>query len=142
MRSRVHKYGAKPTTVDGIRFASLAESRRYSELKLLEKAGEIQDLQIQPRYPLYALNRVTRAEVKIGEYRADFQYAHKGGATGVVEDVKGVYTAVYLWKKRHFEAQYGVTITEIGRATKASKAKRVGQRAGATRRKSFAEKLA
>lgn len=110
----LHKYGAKPTTVDGIRFASMAEARRYSELKLLEKAGEIEDLQLQPRYPLYAFSRNEKAEVKIGEYRADFQYQFvKEPTKGVIEDVKGMKTELYRWKKKHFEAQYGITITEI-----------------------------
>lgn len=46
-----HKYHAKPTTVDGIRFASKAEARRYSELRLLEKAGEIKNLEAHAERP-------------------------------------------------------------------------------------------
>jgi hypothetical protein len=33
----------------------------------------------------------------------------------VVEDVKGMRTPMYRWKKKHVEAQYGITITEVGR---------------------------
>ena len=47
-----HKYNAIPTTVDGIRFASKREARRYLELKLLQKAGHISDLELQPRFRL------------------------------------------------------------------------------------------
>ena len=47
------KYRAVPTVIDGIRFASKAEARRYGELRLLEQAGEIRDLVRQPRFALY-----------------------------------------------------------------------------------------
>ena len=40
-RTTQSKYHAVPTTIDNIRFASKAEARRYRELRLLEKAGEI-----------------------------------------------------------------------------------------------------
>jgi hypothetical protein len=118
-----HKYGAKPTVVDGIRFASMKEARRYQELKLLEKVGEIEGLELQPTFPLYApsmsgqLLRAAKASsqggvFKVGEYRADFAYLDwKRGR--VVEDVKGFKTPLYRWKKRHVEAQYGITVVEV-----------------------------
>ena len=39
------KYHAQPVEIDGVRFDSQKEARRYSELRLLERAGEIKDLQ-------------------------------------------------------------------------------------------------
>jgi dsDNA-binding SOS-regulon protein len=66
------KYGAVRTEVDGISFASKKEARRYSELKLLERAGEIADLQLQPRFPL------TVNGVRVCTYVADFQYRDIG----------------------------------------------------------------
>ncbi len=42
------KYRAQPTIVDGIRFHSKGEARRYQELRLLERAGEITNLELQP----------------------------------------------------------------------------------------------
>jgi hypothetical protein len=116
-----HKYGAKPTTVDSIRFDSQAEARRYRELKLLEKAGQINSLCLQPVYELRAPNDHDQwgSEQKIGEYRADFSYqecnhgnGHRGWRT-IVEDVKGFKTPLYRWKKKHVEAQYGITIREV-----------------------------
>lgn len=109
-----HKYGAQPTTIDGIRFASKAEARRYCELKLLEKAGEIRELELQPRYELLAWpGRCDRTRAVVGHYVADFRY--RKGPTGllVIEDVKGMKTALYRWKKKHFESQYGLEITEV-----------------------------
>ena len=52
---RPNKFGAVPTTVDAIRFASKKESRRYLDLKLMEKAGLIRDLECQPKFPIHIL---------------------------------------------------------------------------------------
>ena len=52
MRDRTHKYNAKRTVVDGITFDSRKEARRYGELKLLEKAGEIIYLKTHPSFPI------------------------------------------------------------------------------------------
>lgn len=116
---RGHKYGAKPTVVDGIRFPSLKESRRYQELRLLEKAGEIWDLELQPRFPLCVPSTTGTArgaakalvgtfDGRIGEYRADFAYHDRTGR--VVEDSKGYDVPLQKWKRRHAETQYGLTV--------------------------------
>lgn len=49
---KYNKYGNIKTVIDGIKFDSKRESERYLELKLLEKAGEISDLKLQPRFIL------------------------------------------------------------------------------------------
>ena len=103
---RRHKYGARPTTVDGIRFASQKEAGRYRELRLLEKAGEIMALELQPSFDL------TVRGVRIARYVADFQYYRPDGEL-VTEDVKGVRTPVYRLKKKHVEAQYGIRVVEV-----------------------------
>jgi len=100
------KYHATRTEVDGYVFASKAEARRYSELKLLEQAGEIDHLMLQPKYEI-AINKK-----HICNYFADFQYRLHRGAY-VVEDVKGVRTPVYQLKKKLVEAIYGITIAEV-----------------------------
>lgn len=38
------KYGAVKTKVNGIVFDSMLEAKRYKQLMMLEKAGEIQNL--------------------------------------------------------------------------------------------------
>ena len=118
--SRAHKYGAKPTVVDNIRFASQKEARRYQELTLLVKAGAIHGLRLQPRYELsvdngdYPENGEGRS-ITLGHYVADFAYMERtpDGTQTVVEDVKGFKTPLYRWKKKHVEAQYGIQIREI-----------------------------
>lgn len=99
-----NKYRAIKTTVDGITFDSKKEAARYEELKLLEKAGEIMYLTLQPRFDLIVNG------VKCGFYKADFQYLAIGKT--VVEDVKGVKTPVYNLKKKMIKAIYGFDIFE------------------------------
>lgn len=111
---RAHKYGAKPTEVDGIRFASQKEARRYQELLLLQMAGEIHRVELQPRFPLNVRNPESiLPSVCIGAYRGDFSYYEKATHERVIEDVKGFKTPLYKWKKKHVEAQYGITIREV-----------------------------
>lgn len=108
------KYRAVPVVVDGIRFASKAESRRYGELKLLEKAGEIRQLRLQVPLGLHA-SASGGSPLPIGQYVADFMYEERQGQDWClrIEDVKGVRTPLYRWKKKHVEAQYGITIREV-----------------------------
>jgi len=119
------KYHAIPRTIDGVRFASTREARRYGELRLLERAGQIWDLVLQPSFELHAprlppptggplpwtFSSAAEAFVVVGVYRADFVYATKAGT--IVEDAKGVRTALYQWKKKHVEIEYGVRIVEV-----------------------------
>lgn len=102
-----NKYGAKPTVVDGIRFHSKRESERYLELKLLERAKKIEDLELQKKYPIVVSGR------KICVYIADFSYWDNEKKCGVVEDVKGAKTALYSIKKKLVEAIYPIEITEV-----------------------------
>jgi len=102
---RANKYGAKPTVVDSIRFHSKRESERYSELKLLQRAGEIYDLTIQPKFPIVVNGK------KICVYIADFSYIEDRRV--IVEDVKGAKTALYSIKKKLVEALYDFVITEV-----------------------------
>ncbi len=99
------KYNAKKTEVDGFVFDSRAEARRYSELMILEKAGEISELQLQPVFPIFIKGKL------ICHYMADFGYKEKG--KWIVEDVKGVKTPVYRLKKKMVEAAYDIKITEV-----------------------------
>ena len=94
------KYGANKAVVDGITFDSRKEARRYSELKLLERVGEISDLQLQVKFVLIPAQREPDTVGKRGgvikgklierecSYVADFTYKGKDGLLHV-EDVKG-----------------------------------------------------
>ncbi len=103
--SRTNKYRNKRTVVDGITFDSRKESERYRELKILEKAGAIKNLTLQPRYDLIV------NDVKICTYVADFTYQTRMGET-LVEDCKGFKNRVYLIKRNLMLAVYGIKILE------------------------------
>lgn len=105
---RPSKYRNVRTEVDGITFASKAEARRYQELKLLERAGKISGLKLQPRYPLNAEDGT-----KIATYVADFEYLSEFNGRTYTEDVKGVETPAFRLKSKLFEAQYGRKIVLI-----------------------------
>ena len=125
-----NKYKAVKTTIDGIEFDSKREAKRYTELKILEKAGHITHLELQPEY------QITINGVNICKYRADFRYftvrandrtllrnskgelqtaTMTGDKEGqVVEDSKGFKTPIYRLKKRLVEASYpGTLIKEV-----------------------------
>lgn len=110
------KYGAKKTQIDGITFASLAEARRYSELKLLERAGHITSLELQPKFELAPSVKYTgaaRAKPAL-RFVADFSYVDHLGNT-IVEDVKGFKTKEYQIKKHLMLAFLGIEVTEVRR---------------------------
>jgi hypothetical protein len=103
------KYRNRKTEYLGIQFDSLKEMKRYQDLVLLERAGEIQDLELQPRYDLIVNGH------KLGFYRGDFRYKEVATDTVVLEDVKSpvTRTAVYMLKKKLVKAIYDVEITEV-----------------------------
>lgn len=78
--------------MDGIKFRSAAEARRYRDLKLLEATGEIMDLKVHPRWKI-AVNNVSICSVEL-----DFSYLMRVGMQGdrlrfghwkeIYEDVK------------------------------------------------------
>lgn len=121
------KYKAKKTVVDGITFDSKKESKRYQELKLLEKAGKISNLQTQVKYVLIPAQYLPTGEVyrqgknkgkpkmKLAEreiaYYADFQYEEDGQT--VVEDVKGMRLSDYKLKRKMMLYFHGIQIKEI-----------------------------
>jgi hypothetical protein len=100
-RPTYRKYRNVPTEIDGIKFASKREAKRYCELKLLEKAGEIKDLRLQPRYPL------TVNGLHVCTYVADFEYSWTALPSTVTEDAKGVRTRDFINKAKLFHALYG-----------------------------------
>ena len=107
----MNKFNAVRTWNGGHWFASKAEARRYTELLLLESAGEIRDIELQPTYPLLTPTP-DGSLVSTAKYVADFRYRDIPSGATVVEDVKGVRTQVYKLKRRWVEAQYGITIIE------------------------------
>lgn len=98
------KYNAVKTEVDGIKFDSAKESKRYANLKLLERAGVIENLKLQPRFLLQEGFTYNGHKERKIEYVADFQYERNGQT--IVEDVKGMKTEVYKLKRKLFLYKY------------------------------------
>lgn len=109
MTERRSKYNAKPVEFDGIRFDSTAEYNRYRELVLLEKSGAIWGLTVHPRFELLPAVKREGVRWRAVTYVGDFEYYDDNNPyppTHVVEDVKGVETAVFRLKRRLFADVY------------------------------------
>ena len=94
------KYGNRKVVLDGIRFDSQAEASRYGELKLLERAGEIELLAVHPVY------RFSVSGIFIGRYTPDFQYQVKGEFDWIVEDVKSEETRKHRAYRRNLKLMW------------------------------------
>ena len=131
------KLNNQKIVIDGIEFDSKKEGNRYCELKLLQRAGKISDLECQKRYELIPAQYET---VETGEYYkvgakkgqpktkqvcieqsvvyiADFVYQENGQT--VVEDVKGYRDpasatyAKFVLKRKMMLWIHGIKIQEI-----------------------------
>lgn len=100
----MNKYKNKKVQIDMYVFDSIAESRRYKELALLEKAGEIENLQLQPKFLLQESFKKNGKTYRKIEYIADFMYEEKEKI--IVEDVKGKETEAFKLKHKLFEYKY------------------------------------
>ena len=107
------KYKAKKTVVDGIKFDSKKEAKRYTELKYLEEQGIIKGLQRQVKFVLIPSQRGKDGKVIEREcsYYADFVYTMRGER--IVEDVKGIRTETYKLKKKMMLYFHGIRIVEV-----------------------------
>lgn len=96
------KYKNCPIMIDGFRFQSKAEAKRYSELKILRRAGEIK----------YFLRQVP-FHIEGGiKYLADFLIIWNNGEI-TIEDVKGFETQAFKTKKKLVEYQYNIIIEKV-----------------------------
>lgn len=90
--------------------ASKRETRRADELYLLQKLGEISDLEEQVKYELIPKQEGERAVT----YTADFRYKDKQGKIHV-EDVKSpiTVTPVYVVKRKLMLWVHAIRIEEV-----------------------------
>ena len=103
------KYHNKKTFIDGIKFDSKLEAERYAQLKILERAGIIRNLELQPEYELVPSFRKNGKTWRKTVYKADFRYILCKDDKTIIEDVKGsisVITDVFRLKQKLFEYKY------------------------------------
>lgn len=136
-RRKESKYYNQSDTRGSIRFDSKKEARRYDELMLMLKAGEIRNLKLQPQFTLVeAYTTPEGKRVRAMRYVADFSYERRIEKTGksnferydefgrpvfgyyweaVVEDVKSraTKTREYRMKKKLLRERFGIEITEV-----------------------------
>jgi hypothetical protein len=114
-----NKYKARPMVVDGIRFDSTHEANRYQELKLLQSAGNIGSLELQPMFPLQVVELFRGGPPWVitccGIYTADFRYTDHATGEIVVEDTKSDPTKTTDYKLRKYLAEtiHGITVREL-----------------------------
>lgn len=109
---RPTKYGNRETTRNGEKFDSAKEARRYGELVLLQKAGQISALERQVRFELIpAQYRDGKCAERAAYYVADFVYYEDG--VKVVEDTKGYRTRDYILKRKLMLLVHNVRIREV-----------------------------
>lgn len=102
------KYNNRAITIDGHKFPSQREGRRYLQLKLLQANGEIRNLELQVPF---------RCEVNghlVCKFICDFVYEEYRDRqwTRILDDAKGFQTDVYKLKKKLVLACLGHTIKE------------------------------
>jgi len=111
----LNKYHAKKTVYDNITFDSQKEGARYLELKMLEKAGKISHLTVQPKYKLASPHcTVAYPNGRVAIYTPDFSYLSYDDNTLIVEDVKGgkgTMTEASKLRMAVFSALYGIQVT-------------------------------
>lgn len=106
------KYRSRKITRDGITFDSVKEYKRFQELALLERAGQVSDLQRQVKFELIPSQRVNGKVVERPcTYIADFVYCQDGQK--VVEDTKGFKTKDYIIKRKLMLHVHGIRIKEV-----------------------------
>lgn len=97
--------------IDGITFDSKRESKRYSELKLLERGKAISNLQLQVPYVLIPAQKGGLRNELALKYIADFVYWDNELNKQIIADVKGMKTPIYVAKRKMMK-QLGYEITE------------------------------
>jgi hypothetical protein len=108
---RSGKYNAKRIQIDGIWFASTKEGMRYLELKMMQKAGSIRHLKLQPEFVICESVILDGKKCKARKYKADFYYITDDNRE-VVEDCKGFKTQIYRLKRQLVKALHGIEILE------------------------------
>lgn len=113
---RAPKYGNKKVNLDGMTFDSQREVARWAALQLMQKAGDIRDLQRQVPYVLAPAVRLgpSQRQKPAMRYVADFVYRDlRKGDVVVVEDVKGVQTEVFRVKLHLMKSVHGIDVQMV-----------------------------
>lgn len=107
------KYHSRKITIDGMTFDSIKEAKRYRDLSLLQRAGEISDLRTQVKYTLVpSQKKPSGGTERPVTYTADFVYKDKAGRE-IVEDSKGMRTQQYIIRRKLMLWVHGIEVQEV-----------------------------
>ena len=113
LKQNKSKYGNKKVIIDGIKFDSEKEGKRYINYKTLQNLKVISDLKLQVKFELQPSFKVNNKTIREITYIADFTYTDNRDGTLHVVDAKGYRTEVYKIKKKMFAYKYGIEIEEV-----------------------------
>ena len=104
----MNKYQNNKTTINGIKFDSKLEAVRYQQLLLLEQAGEIWHLVLQPELQISEgwIDPLTGEKHRSSFYFGDFKYVDVREHKVIIEDTKGIETAEFRLKWKLAQSQY------------------------------------
>ena len=112
-KPKQQKYGNHKVIVDGEKVAdSKHEFKRLNDLKVLQRAGEIKDLQTQVRYNLIPAQNICGVKERGTDYIADFVYWTKDDQF-ICEDAKGHRTADYIIKRKLMKMMHDIDVVEV-----------------------------
>ena len=112
-----NKYNAQKCKINGSVYDSKKEAQRYQVLLLLQKSGQICDLERQKKFVLLPAQRDEDGKLIERElsYVADFVYKENGKV--VIEDVKGYKEGaayrIFAIKRKLMLYIHGIRIREV-----------------------------
>ena len=115
-KRKTAKYQNQKAERGEIHFDSQKEARRYDELLLMLRAGEIRDLRLQPQFTIQeSYVTETGERVRAIRYTADFSYIREVSGEKIVEDVKSgpTRTKEYLRNRKFMRSMYGIDVREV-----------------------------
>ena len=100
-----HKYGAKKTVVDGIKFDSQLEAKYYYHLMTLKQLGQVKEIELQPEFLIQEKKKYKGETIRKIVYKLDFKVVYNNGYTEYI-DVKGMTTPVSQLKLKLIKGMY------------------------------------
>lgn len=104
-RKTKKKYGNKEVFINGIKFDSEMEGKYYLHLLQLKAAGEVTEIELQPKYTLLDGFKKNGKTFRAVTYTADFKVTYANGVEEVV-DIKGMFTQQFELRRKLFEHRY------------------------------------
>lgn len=105
VKPKRHKYGAKKTVVDGIKFDSQLEAKYYYHLMTLKQLGQIKEIELQPEFLIQDKKKYKGETIRKIVYKLDFKVVYNNGYTEYI-DVKGMTTPVSQLKLKLVKGMY------------------------------------